>query len=184
MALALGPNQLGLGLGLVGDGLAAAALATPLGYRLLVPWWRGKVPPLHYIKEGTREREDTSNWPCASSPLPGAPPPPPLSLISLSRGLRKGCAGVETTPPLHVIVLQSFQIPSEAIYFYNLNWIGDFGGRLDHPTCVSMRRCCHLWHQSHWTKFVTTLRSSTSATSSTLVRECNPRIWSCMLPNF
>jgi hypothetical protein len=77
-------------------------------------------------------------------------------------------------------MLQSFQILSEAIYFLNLGWIRDSGGHLDHRTCVSMRRCCHLWHLSRCAMFFTTLRS---ATLSTLVRERNPRVRSGMLLN-
>jgi hypothetical protein len=38
--------------------LVVVALASPLGRRL-VPWWRGKVPPPYYIKEGPRESENT-----------------------------------------------------------------------------------------------------------------------------
>jgi hypothetical protein len=33
----------------------------------------------------------------------------------------------ETTPPLHAVVLRSFWIPSKAIYFHNLGWIGYSG---------------------------------------------------------
>jgi hypothetical protein len=116
------------------------------------------------------------------------PPPPPRYIAPfspptlLSCGLLKGCAGVESTPPLHAVVLCNFQIRSEAIYFRNLGWFRDSEGCLDHRTCVSTRRCCHLWHQSHFAKFFTTLRSATLATSSTLMWECNPCVWSGMLP--
>jgi hypothetical protein len=48
-------------------------------------------------------------------------------------GLRKS----ETTPPLHAVVLQSFWISSEAVYFRNLGWNEGSGGHIDHHTCVS-----------------------------------------------
>jgi hypothetical protein len=57
-------------------------------------------------------------------------------------------------------VLQSFQIPSEAIYFCNLALIGDFIGHRDHRTCVSTRRSCQLWHRSRCTKFFNDLEVS------------------------
>jgi hypothetical protein len=57
------------------------------------------------------------------------------------------------TPPLHTVVQRSFRIPSKANYFHNLSWIGDSGGHHDHRTCVSMQRCCTLWHRSRYTKF-------------------------------
>jgi hypothetical protein len=50
-------------------------------------------------------------------------------------------------------VLWSFRIPSEAIYFHNLGWIGDFRCHRDHHTCLSMRRCCSLWRRIRHTKF-------------------------------
>jgi hypothetical protein len=138
--------------------------------------------PLPYIKEGPRRRGAHNNVP-RSSLLPPLVrrSPPPLSLSSLSCGSPKGCEGVESSPPLHAIVLQCFWIRSDAIYLYNLGWIGNSGGRLDHHTCVSTRRCCPLWHRSRCAEFFTTLRSATSATSSMLVRECNSRARSGML---
>jgi hypothetical protein len=60
------------------------------------------------------------------------------------------------------------------------DWVS--GGGLDHRMCVSTRRCYHLCHQSHCTKFFKTLRSATSTTSSMLVRERNLHVWSGMLP--
>jgi hypothetical protein len=59
----------------------------------------------------------------------------------------------ETTTPLHAVVLRSFWIPFEAIYFRNLSWIGDSGGHRDHRMCVSTRRCRSFWRQSRCTKF-------------------------------
>jgi hypothetical protein len=107
-----------------------------------------------------------------SSPLPGAPPPPPPSLLPLVWP-PKGLCRSENTPPLNRVVLRSFEIPSEA-NFRNLNWIEDFGGRLDHRTCVSTRRCCHLWHRSRCTKLFNDLEVGWLASSSTLLRERNP----------
>jgi hypothetical protein len=50
-------------------------------------------------------------------------------------------------------VLWSFRDRSEAIYFHNIGWIRDSGGRRDHRTCVSMWRCCQLWRRSRYAKF-------------------------------
>jgi hypothetical protein len=72
-----------------------AALLLPLAAALVVPWWRGKCTPTHYIKAPRRDVEDNTQQQatCLLSSLPGAPPSsPPLSL-SLSRGLLKGCIG-------------------------------------------------------------------------------------------
>jgi hypothetical protein len=42
---------------------------------------------------------------------------------------------------LHTIVLRSFRIPSNAIYFRNLGWIRDSRSHRDRRTCASTRRC-------------------------------------------
>jgi hypothetical protein len=99
--------------------LDVAALASPLGSRLLLPWWRGKVPPPHYIKKGPRERENTHAIGQVHLLMSLVHHLLHLSLSSLSHGLPKGSVGIETTPPLHAVMLWSFRIPSEAIYFRN-----------------------------------------------------------------
>jgi hypothetical protein len=67
----------------------AAALLLPSATTLVVPWWRGKCTPPHYIKALPGRDENTQKQ-ATCSPLPGAPFPS-LSLFSLSCGLPKGC---------------------------------------------------------------------------------------------
>jgi hypothetical protein len=111
------------------------------------------APPSPLYKGGTLGGEEHTIEPRALLHLSLACHLHVFSIFSLSRGLPKGYAGVETTPPLHAIMLRSFWIPSKAIYFHNLGWIGDSGACLDHRACVSTRRCCHLWDQSRFAKF-------------------------------
>jgi hypothetical protein len=66
----------------------------------------------------------------------------PLTRLSLSRGSPKGCVGVRSTPPLHVVVLQEFRIRSKPIYFRNLGWVRDPEGVIVHRMCASTTRCC------------------------------------------
>jgi hypothetical protein len=89
-----------------------------------------------------------------------------LSSVWPPKGLRR----LEITPPLHAIVLQSFQIPFEAVYFRNLSWIGDSGGNCDRRTCASMRRCRSCGARVVAPGYPSTLRSTTLSSSLTLVR--------------
>jgi hypothetical protein len=110
----------------------------------LVSWGRGKVHPFSLYKGGPRREEDTQQLAtCLLSSfhvaLPSSPPLP-LPLVWPPKGLRRR----ETTPSLHAVMLRSFWIPSKAIYFRNVGYIGDSGGHRDHHTCVSTRgaACC------------------------------------------
>jgi hypothetical protein len=103
-----------------------------------------------YTKEGPgRIGTHNTSHEHSSPSLVRRPPPSPLPLTWPPESLYRS----EITPPLHAVVVRSFRIPYEAIYFRNLGWIGDSRGRLDHRICVSTRRCCHLWHHSHCAKF-------------------------------
>jgi hypothetical protein len=139
-----------------------------------VPWWRGKGWPLPPINSeaprggGTQHNShgEVSSLLCATS----------LSSLSLLCGSSKGCVGPRSTPPLYAIVLRKFRIRSKLIYFRNLGWIRDPEVIVDHHMCAITRRCHPLWHRSRCTSIYMTLRSATSASSSTLVWERNPRI--------
>jgi hypothetical protein len=87
-------------------------------------------------------------------------------------GLRRS----KTTPPLHAVMLRSFRIPFEAIYFRNLGWIWDSGGRLDHRTCASTLSTATYGIRVVAPSWSTTLRSAMSVSSSTLMREHNSRV--------
>jgi hypothetical protein len=90
-----------------------------------------------------------------------------LSLVWNPKGLHR----IEITPPLHAVVLQSFRIPSNVVYFRNLGWIRDSGGHLDHRMCASTWRSYTCDTGVFAPSSTTTLRSATSASSTSLVRE-------------
>jgi hypothetical protein len=90
--------------------------------------------------------------------------------------------GAPATPPLHVVALRSFWIPSNAVYFCNLSWIRDSGAHRDRRTCASMRRCRSCGAGVIAPRSPSSLRSAMSSSSSTLVPERNPRIRSMRVP--
>jgi hypothetical protein len=101
-------------------------------------------------------------------------PLPPLSLSPARPP--EGLHGLEITPPLHVVVLWSFRILSNTIYFCNLSWIRDSGGHRDHRMCAITRRCCSCGTRVIAPRSSMTLRSAMSASSSTPVQGHNPRV--------
>jgi hypothetical protein len=68
-------------------------------------------------------------------------------------------------------VLRSFWIPFEAVNFHNPGWIGDSGVHHDHHTCVSTWRCCSCGVRVVVPRSSMTLRSATSTSPTSLVRE-------------
>jgi hypothetical protein len=121
----LGPTSLGQSPPLLLP-LVAASWCLGRGVRCTHP---------HYIKEGPRRR-GTHNEPRDILSLSLVRHLHHLSLSYISHELPKGYTRVETTPPLHAVVLRSFWNRSEGIYFRNLGCIRDSEGRLDHRMCV------------------------------------------------
>jgi hypothetical protein len=138
----------------------------------LVPWWRGKATPSPLYKGGLRRRSMhnistslrallSSSWCTAHLHL---------SPISLSRGLLKGCVGARQHHRCMPSCcgfpnsIQSHLLPQSRLD-------RRFLGHHDHRTCVSTRRCWTCGVGVVAPSFSTTLRSATSASSTSLVRE-------------
>jgi hypothetical protein len=101
--------------------------------------------------------------PCATSPLP------PMRLsggLSEEYSIAARRRAAKYSDPIQTDILPQSRLDQrlEVIIY--------------HRTCVSTRRRCPLWRHSRCTRIYTTLRSATSASSSTLVRERSPRVWS------
>jgi hypothetical protein len=155
-----------MGAGWPCPGRGLSSLAVALG----LPWWRGWCSPSPLYKGGPRRGRGTHNKghvPPLLSPWPPPSPSLPLSPARPPEGLRR----IEITPPLHAVVLRSFQILSNTVYFCNLCWIGDSRDLRYHRTCASMQRCCLCGVGVVAPSSSTTLRSATSGSSTLLVRE-------------
>jgi hypothetical protein len=127
------------------------------------------APPPHYIK-GPQGWELNHNFPqrksheSSSTSLVRRPPPRllPSSLSLPSAWPPEGLRRLETSSPLHAIMLRSFRIPSNIVYFRNFGWIRDSRGHRDCRTCASMRRCRSCGAEVIAPRSPTTLRSATS----------------------
>jgi hypothetical protein len=154
-----------------------------------VPWGRRKPapPPSAYINPSWRRvgHKWIKGVPHKSSPLHSPPCASPLPL-SISCGSPKGCVGARATPLLYDKVLQEFWIGSKPIYFRNLggiwirkeSWCAVHVRVLRGGACAALCRCTAAVALAPWrcgVEIFTTLRSATSASSSTHVRRCNPR---------
>jgi hypothetical protein len=169
----------GLG-GQLGPTLPSRRLPSPpFGRHPRLPSRRGKVHPHRLYKGVPQERRTTQ--------VTRAPPPlaahlhilvcrPPLAAalhpLPLPHGLPKGCAGGRSHHRCTPSCCGVSGSVSNAIYFCNLGWNGNFRSHCDRRTCASTRRCrsCGVG--------VVAPRLAISSLSSTLVRERNPRVWS------
>jgi hypothetical protein len=134
------------------------------------------VHPFPLCKEGVPGRGEHINP--RAPPLPSRHPPgapassrPALHPLPPSRGLSKVSVGGRSHHRCTPSCCGVSGFLYNATYFRNLGWIGDSGSHHDRHTCVSMRRCRSLCF-----KIFATLRSATSSSWSTLVRERNPRV--------
>jgi hypothetical protein len=142
----------------------------------------GGVSSPHSLEESWTHVDWESSWEELSSPIPRMCLPSPPSL-SLSCGSPKGCVWARSNPPLHAVVLGEFRIRSKTDLLLQ--------SRLDRrdrkkslfTVCVWVLGGATLVAPvlSYWRRGVeiyTTLRSATSASSSTPVQGRNPHDWS------
>jgi hypothetical protein len=110
---------------------------------------------------------------CASC-TPGHRPPPSLTPAWPPEGLRRR----RESPSLHAVVLWSFRIPIQSRLFPHLGWKRGFRSHRGRRTCASTQRCRSCDTGVVAPRSSSTLRLATSSSSSTLVREHNPRVLS------
>jgi hypothetical protein len=103
---------------------------------------------------------------------PWPPPSPSLTPMWSPEGLRRR----RESPSSHAIVLRSFRIPVQSRLLPHLGWKRSSGSHRGHRTCASTRRCRSCDTGIVAPRSSTTLRSATSSSSLTLVRERNPHV--------
>jgi hypothetical protein len=142
-----------------------------------------RVHPFPLYKGGNQQERCTTN---PTTPPPQPPPttslvrrpypglPPPTS-ISLPRGLSNGCVGDRNhhrdTPSCCRISGSLFQS-----FYFRISAENGVPGVI--VVSIRVRVCGGAAHavRSRCAKIFTTLRSATSSSIATLVRECNPHI--------
>jgi hypothetical protein len=144
----LGPGPSWPGVRVLGAGQLGPAPSRhpspPLGHRLWCLGGGARLHPSPLYKWGPKGGEEYT-IPLALLHLAtvlyllGRQPPPPPFLYPAWPP--EGLGRWEISPSLHAVVLWSFRIPSKAIYFRNIGWIGDSGSHRDRRTCASTRRC-------------------------------------------